>query len=429
MNRVEKKIIIVGAGFGGIRTALDLEKKIGAKTNITLINDKPHFEYTPALYRIVTGRSPLEVCVPIKEIFEKKKVLFIRDAIVSLNLKENSVTGTSGSKYVYDYLVLALGSETEYFEILGLKERSFGFKTIAEALRLKRHLHETFEECEDITKAQKNIDQKTKNLCSTHIVIIGAGPSGVELASELALYCKKLAKKHFVDSSLVTIDLIEAAPRILPLLPENFTKKIEARLRSFGINIYTNREVVREEIEDVYMKDMQLKTKTVIWAAGIRAHSLGERTQNIELSKRKKIMVDEHLRLKNHDNVFVIGDVAETEYSGMAQTALHEARETAKNIIRHMKGKALFPHRTKRPGYIVPVGPGWAGIVLNSVTLYGKLGWFLRQIADLRFFISILPPKKAWSAFHEHKTLCESCEICLPETLRTYESNTNMHMK
>src|SRR3989344_5617491 len=99
------KVVIVGGGFGGIRAALDLEKKVGDRAKIVLISDKPHFEYTPTLYRVVTGRSPLEVCIPLREIFKNKKVSVVSDTIASLRLQENSIVGSSGSKYSYDYLV------------------------------------------------------------------------------------------------------------------------------------------------------------------------------------------------------------------------------------------------------------------------------------------------------------------------------------
>ena len=165
------KVVIVGGGFGGIRAALDLEKKVGDRAKIVLISDKPHFEYTPSLYRVVTGRSPLEVCVPLAEIFRGKRVEVIMDMVEAVSLKEQKVYGKSGSKYAYDYLVLALGSDTNYFNIPGLQESAFGFRSITEALRLKRHFHEAFSRCEVLSKEDK--------VCHTHIVVVGAGAGPV----------------------------------------------------------------------------------------------------------------------------------------------------------------------------------------------------------------------------------------------------------
>ena len=238
-----KKIVIVGGGFGGIRCALDLANQNLPGVDIILISDKPHFEYTPALYRVVTGRSPLEVCIPLREIFDGKDVEVLEDSITKVNVKEKKLKGSSGSKYSFDFLLLALGSETAYFEIPGLRDLCFGFKSINEALRLKRHLHELFSTCEKATMEEK--------VCSANIVIVGGGATGTELAGELALYARELAKKHNLRPSLVTIDLIEASHRLVPVMPEDISKVLKKRLHSLGVNIFLNRAVIKREIEQV----------------------------------------------------------------------------------------------------------------------------------------------------------------------------------
>src|SRR3989344_5938636 len=169
-----KKILIIGGGFGGVRTALDLDKRKIPNASIALVSDRPHFEYHPALYRVVTGRSPLEVCIPLRDVFEGKEVAVAQDRIVGIDLAGKTVEGFSGTYYKYDFLVLALGSETEYFDIPGLPELSFGFKSINEALRLKRHLQELFE-----GMAKEDHGDKVK---SASFIVIGGGASGVELA-------------------------------------------------------------------------------------------------------------------------------------------------------------------------------------------------------------------------------------------------------
>jgi len=252
----DKKIIIVGAGFGGVRCALDLIAQKPPKTRIILISDKPHFEYNPTLYRAVTGRSPLEVCIPLEEIFKNKEIEVLEDFITEFDLKEKILKGKSGSRYSFDFLVLAMGSETAYFDIPGLKELSFGFKSIREALLLKKHFHELFTFYE-----KADLEEKVK---AAHIVIVGGGATGVELAGELAVYTKRMAKNHNLDPSLITIDIIEAASRLLPALLKNISEKVESRLRELGVNVFLNRKVVKEEVEEVFLKDMELKTKTVI---------------------------------------------------------------------------------------------------------------------------------------------------------------------
>lgn len=407
MGNSENKVVIVGGGFGGVRTALDLSKKSLVNSKIVLISDKPHFEYHAALYRVVTGRSPLEVCIPLTEIFENKDVEGIEDKIINIDLSNKILTGESGSNYTYDFLVLALGSESAYFDIPGLKEHSFGFKSITEALGLKNHLHAVFASCQTAPKEER--------VCLVHIVIIGAGASGAELAGELALYAKTLAKNHDIDPLLVTIDLIEMAPRILPQLSEDFSKKVEERLRFLGVNIFVNRIVEKEKVEKVYLHDMEMKTKTVIWTAGVKPNSLYKAIEGLEFDSKSRVSVDEYLQVKGQKGIFVIGDAASTPYSGMAQTAISDGRLVAENIYRLVKGEHLAKNIPKKPVTAIPIGEGWAAVIIGKIKIYGSLGWLLRRLADFRFFLTILPFKKALLAFRSGKTLCETCSICLPE--------------
>ncbi|MEK7498564.1 MAG: FAD-dependent oxidoreductase, partial [Patescibacteria group bacterium] len=185
LSNEQKKIVIVGGGFGGVETALSLLRKNLVNVKITLISSNPHFEYTPALYRVVAGVSPLEVCIPLKDIFEGKNIEVVRDTIVNVDTQGKAIKGVSGSVYTFDYCVLALGGEIAYFDIPGLKEFSFGFKSIHQALRLKRHLHEIFDSCKEGTSEEK--------VCACHVLVVGAGATGVELAGELA---------EFIDQNL-----------------------------------------------------------------------------------------------------------------------------------------------------------------------------------------------------------------------------------
>ena len=145
LNTDEKRVVIIGAGFAGIRAALNLAKNKLPHVKITLISNKHHFEYYPRIYRVVTGESPLEVCVRLDEIFMGRDVDVVVDSVTSIDTANKKVIGKSGSEYLYTDLVMALGSETAYFGIEGVKERAYGFKSIEEALRLKAHLHEMFD--------------------------------------------------------------------------------------------------------------------------------------------------------------------------------------------------------------------------------------------------------------------------------------------
>lgn len=404
---MDKKIIlIIGGGFGGVACALTLAKHNHLPAKVTLVSDKPHLEYTPGLYRVVVGHPPLETCIPLSEIFSGKNIMCVTDTIISVNLLEKKALGSSGDFYQFDYVVLGIGSQTAYFNIPGLADFSFGFKSITEAIRLNRHILKLFNECK---APHASADAKM------HFVVVGAGASGVELAGELAFYTHKLAKRYNIPSSLITIDLIEAASRILSSFPESVSLKIKKRLHKLGVNIFTHRPIQRAEVQELHLKGLTMKSDTVIWTAGIEPNELFAKIAGLTFDNKGKVLVDEYLRARSFKNVFTIGDGAATPYSGMAQTAIREGVVVAQNIISTLADSPLVLYQAKQPYYSLPVGPGWAATLIGSVTIYGKIGWLLRKLADLRYFISILSPAKAIVAFRSGKALCRSCKICAPE--------------
>lgn len=400
---MEKHALIIGGGFVGIAAALRLAKKNMNGVTITLISNRPHFEYHGALYRLVTGTSPLEICIPLREIFEGTRVNIVQDEIISLDRAQNVAIGSSGSHYRYDYLILGLGAETNYFNIPGLKELSFGMKTINDALRLKRHISEVILTC--------RTDTKNEQICATNFVIIGGGATGVEMAADLIVYARKLAGEFGIDPSLITVEIIEGASRILPALPEKFTKRIEHHIRGLGVNIFTNRTIEREEVEQVYLNDMQLRTKTVIWTAGVMAHHLF-RDWGFPTDNRGRVDIDEYFQPKGMKNIFAGGDAVIAEHWGMAQTAHRHGEYIADVISAQIANKKIQIFKSKTPIYAIPSGPGWAGVLWNHASFFGSIGWMIRRLVDLIVFTWMLPPQKAWDVFRSGKSICESCSIC-----------------
>ncbi len=382
-------VLIVGGGFGGIRAAQLLSKN--RQLSIRLIDPKSYMEYHAAVYRLVTGRSATETCIPYSELLKGRKVELVKDSVSAIDLTTKTATGVSGSRYSYDSLILAVGSETSYFGIKGVEEHSYGIKTIDEALRLKRHIH-------DIFSSVKNAkpDEKAPAL---HIVVIGGGASGVELAGELASYTRTVARKNAVDTSLITIDLIEAMPRVLPQLPENVSKRTLARLRTLGVNVLLNRSVVKEEQDQLFLKDMQMTAKTIVWTAGMKANRLASMVPGITVDKRGRAIVDASLSVTDHNGVYVIGDAAATKFSGMAQTALSDAAYVASAIAAKAAGKKVAAYVQPAPAYSVPVGPRWAATVYHGVQFFGFIGWCMRRAADFRAFASLLPLTAAFRAY------------------------------
>ncbi|MBI4250381.1 FAD-dependent oxidoreductase [Candidatus Uhrbacteria bacterium] len=409
MAKNPSRIVIVGGGFGGVSCALALASRCSPNLAITLISDKPHLEYTAALYRVVAGRSPLEVCIPLRDIIGDLPIECVRDTAASIDPAKRTIQCTSGSAYSYDYAVLGLGSKIAYFGIPGMQEYSFNLKSISAAIRLQRHLHEMFEQT-----AARN-DDRDDDARRMRMVIVGAGASGVELAGELASYLRILSEKHHVSKDFVDVDLIEASPRILPPFPATVARRVEQRLKELGVNIYANRTMVREELQEVILKGMTIKTETVVWTAGVKAHDLYALIPGIETDKKGRVVVDEYLRAKGADHLFIVGDGAATKYSGMAQTAIHDGMVAAENIIRSINGAALAVYHPKQPYYALPVGPRWAAAIVGPVHVYGYGGWILRRIADLRYFLNVLPVTKAFRVFREGRSICEVCDVCSPQ--------------
>ncbi len=383
------KVLIIGGGFGGIRAAQLLSKK--SNIAVRLIDPKTYMEYHAAVYRLVTGRSATETCIPYSDLLKGMNVELVKDSVTGIDLSMKVATGASGSRFAYDSLILAVGSETSYFGIKGVEEHAYGIKTTDEALRLKRHIHEIFQNVNSV-----KLEDKAPAL---HIVIIGGGASGVELSGELASYTRTLAKKHGVDPSLITIDLIEAMQRLLPALPERMSVKVLARLRSLGVNVLLNRSVIKEETNQLFLKDMQMTAGTVVWTAGMKANRLASMVPHLQIDKRGRALVDANLSAQGISDMYVIGDAAATKYSGMAQTAIADAGYVAKYIDAKMNGKTLSPYVQPAPAYSIPVGPRYAATVYHGVQFFGFTGWFMRRAADFRAFLSLLPVSAAIRAF------------------------------
>jgi NADH dehydrogenase len=399
-----KRILILGGGFGGVRTALELAKKNLPDTEILLVSDKHHFEYTPALYKLATGRSPMEMCIPLGEIFHTRKVQFVVDTITGGSIVDNVVFGESGSKYRYDHLILALGAETSYFGIPGVAEHSFTIKSVESSLKLKGHLHTLF-------ASHKGLD-KGKLMAQFQFVIVGGGPAGVELAGELREYARGLARMHAIPQELVTVDVIQAAPRLLPTMSEEVSRRALKRLDRLGVNVLLNRAATSEDEVGIHLKDIELNAKTIIWTAGVRPSHVYGTLAGLTLDKGGRVLVDENLRVLNTKNIFAIGDSASTPFAGTAQTAIHDGAYAAKVIKALEKNKALPKYTQKKTPYVVPIGSGWGIFTYGTITLSGRVFSWLRELIDLRFFLSILTVRNAIEVWRDGGSISESCPTC-----------------
>ncbi len=387
------KVVIVGGGFGGVRAALSLANK--KSVDVKLISSQTYFEYHAALYRSATGRSPLEVAIPLKDFFAyANNVEVVQDTISDLTYKDKSLTGKSGSRYVYDTLILALGNVTEFYGIKGLDKYAYGVKSIHEALRLKRHLHDQLQNAD----SEKNY------------IVIGAGATGVELSAELTAYLKTIRQKHKIKHAF-KVDLVEAAPRVLMAMPEDFSTSVEQRLKKLKVRTLFNTPVKSETIDNLQLSKGPLQSHTVIWTAGVTNNPFFARYPEIfRLGKVGRVEVDQYLRAA--PDIFVIGDSAVTKYSGMAQTALRDAKFVADNLLKTINKKQMRPYKPKRPIYAIPVGSRWAAVLWGKIRIYGRFGWVVRRVADLRLYLIFLPLMKALTTWKYGSVDEEVCRVC-----------------
>lgn len=368
------KVTIVGGGFGGVKTALELAKD--KHNRITLISDKEDFQYFPALYGTATGHSHLQSWVSLGTIFaDKSNVQVAIDAISKIDPASKQLHATSGNTYDYEHLVLALGAVTTYFGIEGLDHYAYGIKSEAEIRKLKHHLFQQMGE---------------QGVTDKHYVIVGGGPTGVELASALGSYIERLQQHYRLPERKVRINLVEASPRLLPRMNPATSAKVKERLESIGVNVELGKKVESASADGLMVSGKPLKSQTIIWTSGVANHPFfKENAEHFELAPNGKAVVNKYLRTK--DGIYIIGDNAATPFSGLAQTALHDAQFVARNFKRRQANKPLKKYKAVMPPVVVPVGENWAVFEWRGIRLSGWPASLLRRAADVIGYHDILP--------------------------------------
>jgi NADH dehydrogenase len=390
----KKHIVIVGGGFGGVKAALELSEQ--KELSVTLVSDRPDFWYYPTLYHTATGASRELSSIPLKHLLSDKPIQLVLGHVDTVDRTAKQLKLASGKTLDYDSLVLALGVVTNYFGIPGLQEFSYGIKSIAEAEELKAHLH------------QQLTDDRKPDL---NYIVIGGGATGIELAGNLGAYLRHIMKKHGLPPRTIHIDLVEAAPTLMPRMPKKVGKAIAKRLRSLGVRLYLGKTVEGETADALTVAGKPLSSHTVIWTAGV-ANNPFFNANGFAISPHRKVVVDEFLRADGSKDIFVIGDNADTPYSGMAQTAIYDAEFIAHNFRFEAEGRPKLAYRPKKPIYVTPAGPYWAAVEWGKVHIYGWLGWFLREAGDLVAFNDIepgLPALEQYANVFDHQDLCPTC--------------------
>lgn len=378
------RIVIVGGGFAGVKAAIDLSNR-GAE-NVTLISDQDYFLHHATLYATATGRSRQESVIPLKDVFAThKSVTLVKDTAVSIDEARKLIVCKKGW-YQYDTLILALGVVTSYFDIEGLASHSYGIKTLLEVETFRNRL------CE-ITNL--------KDITHKNYVIVGAGPTGVELAAALREYINNLCNSNVSIKSKFDVTLIEAAPRVLPRMSEAASKLVERRLKKLGVEIMISQKVEACSNKDIVVDGQRIHTETIVWTSGVTNHPLFIRNKELfTFASNGRVEVDDYLQAA--PNIYVIGDNANTRYTGTAYTALHNAQYVAKHISAQAKGELVAPYTPKLFASTVPVGENWAIYEKRSLRIAGWLGAKIRRLTELRDYLYLVPFHTAWRAWRAH---------------------------
>ena len=385
------KVVIVGGGFAGVKTALMLASKPGFE--VVLISVGQDFEYHGALYRTATGRSPLEVVIPIPEILAgASNIEFVSDKVIALNPKVKAVKGESGRIYQYDELVLSLGNEKNYFGIPGFAEYSHSMYTIADTTKLRCELVKLF-----------SVSHRT----IVRVVVVGAGASGVELAGSLKEFSDLVAIRYGHRPKQVQVDLVEGSDRVLPLLSLKASTKAYKRLISLGVNVMLQKVVTKCAQNIISMADGDRAADIIVWTAGSKTVDFYAKYPEIFELEHGKVKVDEYMRVPKAKDIYVLGDNAFTKYSGMAQTALHDAKFVASNLVKFNNNPEmpLNKYRVSTPAYVVPIGKKWAVLQDKQKVRSGYYGWLVRRRADLYIFKNFEPYKRAVKTWREANKL------------------------
>jgi NADH dehydrogenase len=382
---VMPRVLIVGAGFGGLRAAMALRD---APVHVTVIDRQNHHLFQPLLYWVATaGLSPADICSPIRSILRKhKNTEVLLEEVTGVDVQEQRVLMGDHS-VPFDYLVLATGAHDNYFGHPEWVEYAPGLKSIVDAISIRRKTLLAFEAAEMETDPEK-----VKALLT--FVLVGAGPTGVEMAGAIAELAHKALVSDFrhIDTRMARIILIEAAPRILAAFPESLARKTQKRLVSMGVEVRTSAPVTDLDEHGVVIDGERINAATVIWSAGVSASHAGK-WLGADADRAGRVKVSSDLSVPGHPNVFVIGDTANIMQNGktlpgVAQVAIQGGRYVAAVISGRAEGKAVTtPFHYRDKGNLATVGRSFAIVDIGKIHLTGFFAWLMWLAVHIYFLV------------------------------------------
>ncbi len=403
-------IIIIGAGFGGLRAAKAFKKEA---VSVTLIDKNNHHLFQPLLYQVATsGLTPADIAIPIRFILRHQKNLDVLLAeVLRVNLSKKCVV-LADQEITYDYLIIAAGATHTYFGNNHWAAIAPGLKTISEAIEIRRRVLSAFETAEKCANDHQRQDIIT-------FAVIGGGATGVELAGAIAELARISLASDFrkIDPRQARILLMEAGPRLLPGMSERLSKNALESLQKLGVEVFLNAPVSEIAEDHIIAGGRKFSVRTVIWSAGVHGSALAE-TFETSLDKDGKVLVNKDLSIPGCPEVFVVGDLAAVKQlsgravPGLAPAAMQEGRHAAENIIRLIHGKATNTFQYVDKGVLATIGRSKAVAEVGHLKLTGISARFIWLFTHIFFLIGfrnriIVLIQWAWAymTFHSYSRL------------------------
>jgi NADH:ubiquinone reductase (H+-translocating) len=388
MSQRQPQVVIVGAGFGGLQTAETLRR---APVDITVIDRHNYHCFQPLLYQVATAAlSPAEIAWPIRYILRRQKNVTVFMAEVTGIDAPGRIVTTQTGQFPFDFLVVATGATDSYFGHGDWALFAPGLKKIEDATRIRRRILSAFEQ------AELAEDEKKRRQFLT-FVIVGGGPTGVEMAGAIAEIARQTLARDFrrIDPRTSRIILIEAGPRLLPTFSEKHSNYARDTLTAMGVDVMTSSPVTRCDAHGVELAvGKRIDAGTIIWAAGVVA-SGASRWLSAEHDRAGRIIVRPDLSLPGYDYIFVIGDTAAVQAAdgrpvpGLAPAAKQMGRYVGKLIAARIAGRALPPFHYRNEGALATIGRRAAVVELGPIQLKGFLGWVFWSVVHIYFLIGI----------------------------------------
>ena len=371
-----KEVLIVGAGFGGLEAARTLAGENGV--NVTLLDQRNHHLFQPLLYQVATaGLNPADIAVPVRAQFSNARNVDVHlGRVTAVDLETKRVSVADGLTFSWDYLILACGAQHSYFGHPEWESFAPGLKTLEQATEIRRRLLFAFESAENEAHPAAQRPLLT-------FVVVGGGPTGVELAGAIADISRTVLVRDFrhIDPTTAHVLLLEAGPRILPAFAEDLSQRAEKDLRALGVEVRTSAAVTRIDADGVEIGGKEhLAAKSVFWAAGVQASALGK-VLGVELDRAGRVKVNADLSIPGHRDAFVIGDMAHFVepggelVPGLAPAAIQEGRAAARNILASVNGRPRKAFRYFDKGMMATIGKHKAIAQTGRFHLTGFIAW------------------------------------------------------